>query len=130
MLEAQSDQLQMWDGQNSKIWAGVQIFLVVFCSAPAVAQTAGAPFRPTNMFAPASSPARSIFGLSIFVLAVTGAIFVVVFTWLADSVVEFRKPKNDDGREPPRSKAAIRLKSPGPLSPLSSLWRCSWQQRA
>jgi len=129
MLEAQSDQLQMWDGKNSKIWAGVQTFLVMFCSAPAVARTAGAPFRPTNMFAPASTPAQSIFGLSIFV-AVTGAIFIVVFTLLADSVVEFRKPKNDDGREPPRSTAAIRLKSPGPLSPFSSLWRCSWQQRA
>ena len=103
MLEAQSDQLQMWDGKNSKIWARVQTFLVMFCSAPAVARTAGAPFRPTNMFAPASTPAQSIFGLSIFVLAVTGAIFIVVFTLLADSVVEFRKPKNDDGREPPRS---------------------------
>ena len=44
----------------------------------------------------------SIFGLSIFVLAVTAAIFVVVFTLLAYSVVKFRKRKNDDGREPPQ----------------------------
>ena len=43
MLEAQSDQLQMWDGKNSTISVGVQIFLVVFCAAPAVAQTAGFP---------------------------------------------------------------------------------------
>ena len=82
--------------------AGVQIFLVVFCSPPAVAQNAGPPLSPTNIFAPASTPAQSIFGLSIFVLAVTGAIFIIVFTLLAYSVVKFRKRKNDDGREPPQ----------------------------
>jgi cytochrome c oxidase subunit II len=92
----------MWDGKNSKTPAGVQIFLVVFCSAPAVAQTAGPPLSPTNIFAPASTPAQSIFGLSIFVLGVTAAIFAVVFTLLAYSVVKFRKRKNDDGREPPQ----------------------------
>src|ERR1700732_5052438 len=56
---------------------------------------------PTNIFAPVSTPAKSIFGLSMFVLAVTAAIFVVVFTLLAYSVVKFRKRANDDGREPP-----------------------------
>jgi len=57
---------------------------------------------PTSIFAPVSTPAKSIFGLSIFVLAVTAAIFVVVFTLLAYSVVKFRKRKSDDGREPPQ----------------------------
>ena len=57
---------------------------------------------PTNIFAPVSTPAKSIFGLSMFVLAVTAAIFVVVFTLLAYSVVKFRKRLNDDGREPPQ----------------------------
>src|SRR5271169_1649398 len=57
---------------------------------------------PTNIFAPVSTPAKSIFGLSMFVLAVTAAIFVVVFTLLAYSVVKFRKRANDDGREPPQ----------------------------
>src|ERR1700724_3339965 len=92
----------MWDGKNSKIPPGVQILLVVFCSAPAVAQTAAPPLSPTNIFAPASTPANSIFELSIFVLAVTAAIFVVVFTLLAYSVVKFRKRKKDDGHEPPQ----------------------------
>jgi cytochrome c oxidase subunit 2 len=36
------------------------------------------------------------------VLAVTGAIFLVVFTLLLYSVVKFRKRKSDDGREPPQ----------------------------
>ena len=38
----------------------------------------------------------------MFVLAVTGAIFVVVFMLLLYSVVKFRKRKYDDGREPPQ----------------------------
>ena len=57
---------------------------------------------PTNIFAPASTPAKSIFGLSVFVLAVTGAIFLVVFALLLYSIVRFRKKGNDDGREPPQ----------------------------
>ena len=94
--------MQVWDGKNSKIPPRGQIFLVVFCSAPAVAQTAAPPLSPTNIFAPASTPANSIFELSIFVLAVTAAIFVVVFALLAYSVVKFRKRNNDDGHEPPQ----------------------------
>jgi cytochrome c oxidase subunit II len=60
------------------------------------------PSSPTSIFAPASTPAKSIFGLSLFVLAVTGAIFLVVFALLLYSIVRFRKKRNDDGREPPQ----------------------------
>jgi cytochrome c oxidase subunit 2 len=63
---------------------------------------AAPPLSPTNIFAPASTPAKSIYGLSLFVLAVTGAIFLVVFSLLLYVVVKFRKRKNDDGREPPQ----------------------------
>src|ERR1700686_316454 len=77
--------------------------LVLLCvPATALADPAGSPMSPTNIFAPASTPAHSIFGLSLFVLAVTGAIFLVVFTLLAYSVVKFRKRASDDGREPPQ----------------------------
>ena len=55
---------------------------------------------PTNIFAPVSTPAQSIFDLSRFVLMVTGAIFVVVFSLLVYAVVKFRKRKTSDGREP------------------------------
>ena len=102
MLEARERSTAMWDGKSSKIPPGGQIFLVVFCSAPAVAQIAAPPLSPTNIFAPASTPANSIFELSIFVLAVTAAIFVVVFALLAYSVVKFRKRNDDDGHEPPQ----------------------------
>jgi cytochrome c oxidase subunit II len=55
---------------------------------------------PTNIFAPVSTPADSIFGLSIFVLLTIGVIFVVVFALLAYAVVKFRNRRGDDGREP------------------------------
>src|SRR5271170_7662618 len=65
----------------------------------------GAPTDPsqsTNIFKPQSTPAHSIFHLSMLVLAITGAIFAVVFSLLAYSVAKFRKRANDDGREPPQ----------------------------
>jgi cytochrome c oxidase subunit 2 len=65
----------------------------------------GAPTDPSqipNIFKPQSTPANSIFQLSVLVLAITGVIFVVVFSLLAYSVTKFRKRGNDDGREPPQ----------------------------
>jgi cytochrome c oxidase subunit 2 len=88
-------------GSNKWLVLGSQILICVCCSLPAFAGPA-APFSPTNIFAPASTPAKSIFELSLLVLAVTGAIFSVVFILLLYSVVKFRKRENDDGREPPQ----------------------------
>ena len=76
--------------------------LVCFCRTGLAFADPTQPLSPTNIFAPASTPAKSIFGLSLFVLAVTGAIFLVVFALLLYSVVKFRKRRNDDGREPPQ----------------------------
>ncbi len=56
---------------------------------------------PTNMFAPASTPAESIFGLSILVLVAIAAIFVVVFGLLGYVVVKFGRRSHDRG-EPPQ----------------------------
>src|SRR6266404_2862368 len=55
---------------------------------------------PTDIFAPASAPAQSIFELSLLVLAIAAAIFIIVSGLLAYSTVKFRKRKDDDGREP------------------------------
>jgi cytochrome c oxidase subunit 2 len=55
---------------------------------------------PTSIFAPASTPAESIFGLSIFVLVTMAAIFVVVFALLAYAAVRFRSRLRDDRSEP------------------------------
>jgi cytochrome c oxidase subunit 2 len=78
--------------------------IVVLCSlgTPSFAGNADPPFSPTNIFAPVSTPANTIFGLSVFVLAVTTTIFVTVFGLLVYAVVRFRKRTDDDGREPPQ----------------------------
>ena len=55
-----------------------------------------------SIFSPSSTPADSIYHLALFVLAITGAIFVVVFSLLAYAAIKFRRRANDDGREPPQ----------------------------
>src|SRR6266446_8962771 len=55
---------------------------------------------PTNIFAPASTPAHLIFRLSVFVVGITACIFAVVFILLIYATVKFRKRADDDGREP------------------------------
>src|SRR6476660_9040345 len=57
---------------------------------------------PTTIFSPVSTPASSIFGLSLFVLTVAAVIFAVVFSLLVYSIVRFRRRRDDDGREPPQ----------------------------
>ena len=54
----------------------------------------------TSIFAPETTPARSIFDLSMFVLTITATIFAVVFALLVYSVVKFRGTTENAGREP------------------------------
>jgi cytochrome c oxidase subunit II len=81
---------------------GWQIVLVLFWSASALCASGpdAAPGHGTNVFSPASTPAKSIADLSVFVLVITGIIFVVVFALLVYSVVKFRGRAADAGREP------------------------------
>jgi len=60
------------------------------------------PSAVPSIFRPASTPADSVYTLSIFVLAICGAIFLVVAALLAYSIVRFRRRADDDGREPPQ----------------------------
>jgi cytochrome c oxidase subunit II len=76
------------------IWQG--IVLVLWSTAALAAE----PANGTNIFAPAATPAKMITHVSEFVLAITGIIFVVVFTLLAYSVIKFRGRAADAGREP------------------------------
>src|SRR5271169_425027 len=65
----------------------------------------GAPGNPSqipNIFKPESTPADSIFHLSMLVLTVTAVIFVVVFSLLVYSIAKGRRRSDDDGREPPQ----------------------------
>lgn len=53
-----------------------------------------------SIFSPQSTPARSIFHLSIFVLTITGIIFAVVFVLLVYSISKFRANAANKDREP------------------------------
>jgi cytochrome c oxidase subunit 2 len=55
---------------------------------------------PTDIFAPAASPARLIFGNAMFVLGLTGGIFVVVGGLMVWVVVRYRSRPTDDNSEP------------------------------
>jgi cytochrome c oxidase subunit 2 len=53
-----------------------------------------------STLAPASTPAHQIFDLSIFVVAITGGIFLVVGGLLAFTLIRFRTRKSDPSGEP------------------------------
>lgn len=74
----------------------VLFFVIASLSAHAGADGAQTP----SIFSPDSTPADSIRHLSHLVLAVTGAIFLVVAGALAYVIVRFRQRPNDDGKEP------------------------------
>jgi cytochrome c oxidase subunit 2 len=74
------------------------LFLFCWMSAAAAANCSSA--GPTNIFSPQSTPAKSIFHLSIFVLVITGIIFVVVFTLLVYSLSKFRAKSVNSNSEP------------------------------
>jgi cytochrome c oxidase subunit 2 len=56
-----------------------------------------------SIFAPESTPAQDIKQLSWFVLTITGAIFVVVFSLLVYAIIRFRRRDDDvEDQEPPQ----------------------------
>jgi cytochrome c oxidase subunit 2 len=75
-------------------------------------------WSPTDIFAPASAPAQSIFDLSLLVLAVAAAIFIIVSGLLAYSTVKFRKRKDDDGREPPQVYGSTQVELAWTITPV------------
>jgi cytochrome c oxidase subunit 2 len=79
-----------------------RIALLLFWSAKPLwsAEPSGSTTQSTSIFSPASTPARSIVELSVFVFVITGIIFVIVFALLVYSVVRFRGRAMDGGREP------------------------------
>jgi cytochrome c oxidase subunit 2 len=70
--------------------------------AAAGARSAFALSSKTSIFSPASTPSQSIFSLSMFVLAITGGIFVVVGGLIFYAAIRFRQRPDDDGSEPPQ----------------------------
>ena len=76
---------------------------------PMTGASSGTSAQIPNIFAPQSTPAQTIYVLSLFVTGICAAIFVVVFGLLAYSVVKFRRRAGDDDREPPQVYGSIQL---------------------
>src|ERR1700693_681663 len=95
-------EMSMLKMKSSTLRLLAQTMLLLFWSAMAVwaSEPKGSSSHGTNIFAPASTPAKSIADLSVFVLVITGIIFVVVFALILYSVVKFRARAMDAGREP------------------------------
>ena len=95
-------EMSMLQMKSSTLQRVAQTMLLLFWSATAVWASEPKASSPngTNIFAPASTPAKSIADLSVFVLVITGIIFAVVFTLLVYSVIKFRRRAADAGREP------------------------------
>ena len=84
---------------------------------------------PTNIFAAASKSAQSIFELSLFLLSITAAIFVVVFALLSYTVVKFRRRREDDSREPPQVYGSNQVELSWTVIPILIVVTLFWQQR-
>jgi cytochrome c oxidase subunit II len=80
-------------------WALTVLAGYLLVAQPVFGSSQNPPQTP-NIFKPESTPAHSIFHLSLFVLTICVVIFVIVFSLLAYSVIKFRRRANDDGREP------------------------------
>jgi len=93
------------------ILSAIQMSSSVFWPTPAAAavESGGPSTVLTNIFAPETTPAKSIVDLSMFVLAITGVIFVVVGALLVYSLVKFRGSAANDGREPAQVYGSIQI---------------------
>src|SRR5690349_14307788 len=87
--------------RNSILLSTMQLVVFLFSFlAMAAAKTTTSSTGLTSIFAPESTPAKTILNLSVFVLVITAIIFVVVFTLLVYSVTKFRGNAADADREP------------------------------
>jgi cytochrome c oxidase subunit 2 len=81
--------------------AGILVLIAgVLLAARLCGASTPANHRVPNIFDPHSTPAESIRHLSLFVLGISGLIFLVVFSLLFYAVVKFRTRPADADREP------------------------------
>jgi cytochrome c oxidase subunit II len=87
-------------------------------AAVALAEPGDGSSSPTSIFHPVSTPAQSIYWLSLLVLAVTATIFVVVFGLLVYAVITFRDRDTDDQREPPQAYGSTQIETAWTVIPV------------
>jgi cytochrome c oxidase subunit II len=96
----------------------LRVALLFSCLALVTARATAAPAQGLSIFAPESTPAKSIFDLSMFVLGITAVIFVVVATLLLYSIVKFRVTSANADREPPQVYGSTQIELAWTIVPL------------
>jgi 4-hydroxybenzoate polyprenyltransferase len=124
-VESGRKEMSMLRMKSSTLQFLAHTILPLFWSAIAVwaSEQKGSSPHGTNIFAPASTPAKSIADLSVFVLVITGIIFVVVFALLLYSVIKFRGRAMDAGREPAQVYGSAQIELAWTNRPASSRGR-------
>src|SRR5580700_9259733 len=81
-------------------WVALPCVFSLYSTASALSLSDG-PSSTPSIFNPTSTPAHDIYHLSLFVMAICLAIFLVVFSLIVYAAVKFRS-RVDDGSEPPQ----------------------------
>ncbi|MFP5250114.1 MAG: cytochrome c oxidase subunit II [Acidobacteriota bacterium] len=97
--------------QDQPASSPIRSALTLVCCLAACASRAFAdgPQASPSMFAPASTPAYDIYHFSLFILAITGGIFVVVSALLFYAVFKFRARKGEPAHEPPQIYGSVQV---------------------
>jgi cytochrome c oxidase subunit 2 len=91
----------------SSIRCRVLSFFLI-CAGALVAAAQGPQATPST-WAPVSTPAHEIYGLSLFVLLITGAIFAVVAGLLVFVIFKFRERESDPQHEPAQIYGSVQV---------------------
>jgi cytochrome c oxidase subunit 2 len=116
-------EMSMLRMKSSAVQFLAQTMILLFWSAMAAwaSEPKGPSPNGTNIFAPVSTPAKSIADLSAFVLVINGLIFVVVFALILYSVVKFRARAMDAGREPAQVYGSTQIELAWTIIPILSV---------
>jgi len=91
----------------SSIRSRLLLFVSVCAGAPLV--LAQGPQATPSILAPVSTPAHEIYGLSLFVLLITGAIFAVVAGLMIFVIFKFRARESDPEHEPAQIYGSVQV---------------------
>ena len=105
---------------KSSLDYGLRVALLLFWPAGSLwsLDPGGSTAQSTSIFSPASTPAKAIADLSVFVLVITGIIFLAVFALLLYSVVRFRGRAMDGGREPAQVYGSMQIEVAWTIIPI------------
>jgi cytochrome c oxidase subunit II len=102
-FERQNSTFRTWCARNCRCRAAAAtVALLHLVSGAAAFATTQGPSSTPSIFDPASTPAHAIYHLSLFVLAICAAIFLVVFSLIVYAAMKYRHRSTDDDCEPPQ----------------------------